>query len=323
MTTVLAAALGMAVAASANAGAAPPAGAAEAAFPKPAGFVNDYAGVLAPAERERLEAEIRALERETGAELAVAVVPRTAPETPKMYAVKLFERWGVGKRGRDNGALLLVALEERRVEVEVGYGLEGVLPDALVGRILDERVVPLLRRGDVAGGVAAGVAALAERVRAALPAGPQPGPQGPGAAGGGLSAPSGSGAGGKPGAGLPVAVAAIAAVLAFAAIAAAVGRRRRRCPRCGGRLTATRQVLREATPAVPGEWRRVVACTRCDYHREEFFAIPWFPPGDGSAPGGFGGGFGFPGGWRGGRGWGGFRGFGGGRSGGGGAGRSW
>lgn len=295
----------LAVAAAAGAGAAArPTRAAEAAFPEPAGFVNDYVGVLTPAVRERLEAELRALERETGAELAVAVVPRTTPETPKMYAVKLFERWGVGKRGRDNGVLLLVALEERRVDVEVGYGLEGVLPDARVGRILDERVVPLLRRGDVAGGVAAGVAELAELVRAAS------------------GEASGTGAGRSEGAGLAVFAAAVVVVLALAAVATARERRRRRCPRCGGRLAVTSQVLREASPVAPGEGRRIVACTRCDYQREELFAVPWLPPGV-PGSGEFGGGFGFPGWRRGGWGRGGFRGFGGGRSGGGGAGRSW
>ncbi len=302
--------------------AAAPARRAVEAYPEPVGFVNDLAGALAPAERERLELELRALERETGAELAVAVVRRTAPETPKMYAVRLFERWGLGKRGQDNGVLLLVALEERRVEVEVGYGLEGVLPDAVVGRILDEAVVPLLRRGDVAGGVAAGVSTLAERIRTAAREVPAP-------AGG---AGSGTQADGRPGsgrgdAGLSVAVALAVLLLAVAAVAWAAGRRRRRCPRCGGRLAVTWQVLREATPVVPGQGRRLLACTRCDYAREELVTIPWVPPDGGSGWGDFGGGFrdgfGFPGGRGGRRGWGGFRGFGGGRSGGGGAGRSW
>ncbi len=264
--------------------------AAEAAYPEAAGFVNDLAGALQPAARERLEAEVRRLERETGAEVAVAVVAGTAPETPKMYAVKLFERWGVGKRGRDDGVLVLVALAERRVEVEVGYGLEGVLPDAVVGRILDERVVPALRRGDVAGGLEAGVAAIGERIRAA---------QRDGAGGGRPGQPPARverapAAGSPP---LPILLLAVGIVLLAGVLARAA--RRRRCPRCGGRLEERREVLREPTSLLPGEGRLLLACRRCDYRREELYSIPWFPP-DLSGPGGAGwpGGAGLPGGRR-------------------------
>lgn len=285
------------------------------ALPAPSGYVNDFAGVLPAAERDRLEAELAALERETGAEVAVAVVARTAPETPKMYAVKLFEAWGIGKRGRDDGALLLVALEERRVEVEVGYGLEGILPDGKVGGLLDRHVVPRFREGDVAGGIAAGVAALAAEVRAG----------GAGAEGSPAPAANRSPAG-RTGSSLLLVLGAVAlgAVLLLAE-AAALSRRRRRCPRCGGRLRVDDEVLREATAAVPGEGRRVVRCTRCDYFEQSLYAIPWVAAGLGAhhwrRRGGWGG-WGGPGG-RGGWGGGGFGGFGGGRSGGGGAGRGW
>lgn len=290
--------------------------AAAPAFPAASGYVNDFAGVLPAPVRDRLEAELTALERDTGAEVAVAVVARTAPETPKMYAVQLFEAWGIGKRGRDNGVLFLVAMEERRVEVEVGYGLEGILPDGKVGALLDRHVVPRFREGDMAGGIAAGVTALAAEVRAG----------GRGAGGGGGS---GAGAGGSP-AGrtgpsllLVLGAVAVGAVLLLAE-AAAWSRRRRRCPRCGGRLRVDDEVLREASAALPGESRRVVRCTRCDYHDESLYAIPWVAAGLGAHRGRRRGGWGGPGGrggWGGGGG--GFGGFGGGRSGGGGAGRGW
>lgn len=302
----------------------PAAAAASGQFPAPTGFVNDFAGVLPPAERARLEAELAALERETGAEMAVAVVPGTAPETPKMYAVKLFEVWGIGKRGRDNGVLVLVAMAERRVEVEVGYGLEGVLPDGLVGSILDREVVPRFRAGDLAGGIAAGVAALAAEVRAAGGAAPRGAGAGaaPQEAGGGGANPSRAGRGSRAPA-LLVAALAVAAVLLLAE-AAVLSRRRRRCPRCGSRLRVVEEVLREATPDEPGQARRVVSCLRCDYAEEVLYALPWVVGGweAGTRPrrrwGGWGG---WGGGWGGGGG--GFGGFGGGRSGGGGAGRSW
>lgn len=276
------------------------------ALPAAAGFVNDYAGVLPADDRGRLEASLRSLERDTGVEMAVAVVPRAAPDTPKMYAVKLFQAWGVGKKGKDNGILFLVAMEERRVEVEVGYGLEGVLPDGLVGEILDREVVPRFRAGDFAQGIAGGVAALAARVREAE-------------AGGGATprAPAPAPARTSPFTLLFYAAVVLAAVLLAAEVLGLRGRARR-CPRCRGRLSLDDEVLRDATAVMPGEGRRVVRCPRCGYRAEELYTIPWIEPG---GHGGFGWG-GRYGGWRRGGG-GGFGGFGGGRSGGGGAGRGW
>lgn len=307
LTAALLVPLCLLAARTAAAGAAP-------ALPAASGYVNDFAGVLPASARDRLEAELATLERDTGAEVAVAVVPRTAPETPKMYVVKLFEAWGIGKRGRDNGALLLVALEERRVEVEVGYGLEGILPDGKVGALLDAHVVPRFREGDVAGGIAAGVAALAAEVRAG------------GAGAEGAPAPAAN----RAPAGVPplLLLALGLGALLLLAEAAALSRRRRRCPRCGGRLRVEEEVLREAGAALPGQARRVVRCTRCDYVEQSLHAIPWVAGGVGAhhwrRRGGWGGwgGPGGRGGWGGGGG-GGFGGFGGGRSGGGGAGRGW
>jgi uncharacterized protein len=109
----------------------------DVAFPKPKGFVNDYAGVLTSSEAQRLESISDALKKKSGAELAVAVVKTVEPLDPKSYAVDLFEKWGIGEKGKDNGVLLLLAMKERRVEIEVGYGLEGALTDAHSGRILD------------------------------------------------------------------------------------------------------------------------------------------------------------------------------------------
>jgi uncharacterized protein len=135
------------------------------------GWVVDMAGVLSPEQKARLNRMIDQLERETGAEVAVVILRRTQGATPKEYATELFNRWGVGKREADNGVLMLVALGERRVEIETGYGMEAILPDAAAGEILDTAVVPRFRAGDIAGGVLAGVEAIAARIRRAQASG--------------------------------------------------------------------------------------------------------------------------------------------------------
>ncbi|GIV09910.1 MAG: hypothetical protein KatS3mg019_2001 [Fimbriimonadales bacterium] len=131
------------------------------------GWVTDMAGALNMEQKARLNQLITQLERETGAEIAVVIIRRAQDATPKEYATDLLNRWGVGKRGADNGALMLISLGDRRVEIETGYGLEAILPDAAVGEILDRAVVPRFRNGDIAGGVLAGAEAMAERIRRA------------------------------------------------------------------------------------------------------------------------------------------------------------
>ncbi len=130
------------------------------------GWVVDMAGILTTEQKRRLNAIISALERDTGAEMAVVILQRTVDAEPKEFATELFNRWGVGKRGEDNGVLVLVALQQRRIEVETGYGIEGILPDSEVGSILQDVVVPAFRRGDYAGGLSACVQEMAQRIRA-------------------------------------------------------------------------------------------------------------------------------------------------------------
>ncbi|MBU1026412.1 MAG: TPM domain-containing protein, partial [Candidatus Margulisbacteria bacterium] len=126
---------------------------AEVKFPSPSGFVNDYAGILSTAQKQQLTSISNALKKNTGAELAVAVVKTVEPLDSKLYAVKLFEKWGIGKKGKDNGLLVLLAMDEKRIEIEVGYGLEGDIPDALAGRILDTYAIPYFKEGDFAKGL--------------------------------------------------------------------------------------------------------------------------------------------------------------------------
>lgn len=135
------------------------------------GLVVDMAGVLSAEQKARLNRTMSMLERETGAEVAVVILRRTQGATPKEYATELFNKWGVGKRDADNGVLMLVALGDRRVEIETGYGMEAILPDSVAGEILDTAVVPRFGKGDIAGGVIAGVEAIAERIRKAQSSG--------------------------------------------------------------------------------------------------------------------------------------------------------
>jgi uncharacterized protein len=141
--------------------------AAEPVYPRYSGFVNDYAGVLDEAAKAKLEGLCRELEAKTSAEMALAVVKSVAPLDSKSYAVKLFEQWQPGKKGQDNGLLIVLALDERRVEVEVGYGLEGDLNDAKVGALLDRYAVPYFKEGRFGDGLYNLAAALSGVIAAA------------------------------------------------------------------------------------------------------------------------------------------------------------
>lgn len=136
----------------------------EPVFPQYSGFVNDYAGVLKGTTKDKLEALSKDLEAKTSAELAIAIVKSVEPLDSKTYAVKLFEKWKIGKKGKDNGLLILLAMDERRVEIEVGYGLEGVINDAKAGEILDKYVVPYFKSGEYGEGLYNGAAVVAGEI---------------------------------------------------------------------------------------------------------------------------------------------------------------
>ncbi len=130
------------------------------------GYVNDGAGVLDDATRAKLEAFLDQLEKKTGAEFAILTVPTTAPEDPDQFKVRVFKTWGIGKDKEDNGLLMLLALEERTLRFETGYGLEGALPDGLQSRIFRNEMAPKFKSGDFAGGIVAGTLACAARIAA-------------------------------------------------------------------------------------------------------------------------------------------------------------
>ena len=130
--------------------------------PQPSGFINDYAGVLSQPMKLKLESLALELQEKTGAEVAVAIVRSIEGETVETYANQLAERWGVGDQD-DRGALLLLSIDERQLRLEVGYGLEPIIPDGRAGQILDG-MTPLLRQGDFDNAIALGVAETAQIV---------------------------------------------------------------------------------------------------------------------------------------------------------------
>jgi len=119
--------------------------------------VTDVTGTLTAAERDALEAKLAAFEARKGAQIAVLVVPTTKPEEIEQYSIRVVDAWKLGREKPDDGALLLVAIEDHTLRIEVGRGLEGALTDLVSNRIIDETITPRFREGDFAGGISAGV----------------------------------------------------------------------------------------------------------------------------------------------------------------------
>jgi uncharacterized protein len=126
--------------------------------------VNDYAGLLPPVARERLEQQLAERESATGVQMVVAIFRSLQGENLEDYSVRLAQRWRIGQKGLDNGVVLIVFLEERRVRFEVGYGLEPVIPDAVAGRIIREVIGPRFREGQYAAGIEGAIEAVFARV---------------------------------------------------------------------------------------------------------------------------------------------------------------
>jgi uncharacterized protein len=137
-----------------------PAQADEPSFPPLTGRVVDAAGILKPEDRSSLEAKLKAYEDKTSDQVVVATVTSLQDRTVEDYANRLFREWKLGQAKINNGALLLVAPNERKVRIEVGYGLEGALTDALSKVIITTAIAPRFKTGDYAGGINAGVDAM-------------------------------------------------------------------------------------------------------------------------------------------------------------------
>jgi uncharacterized protein len=133
------------------------------------GFVNDFSGILNPQQRDALEQRVRELQTKTSAQLSVVTVQSLEGGDIDDFANKLFSRWGIGLKGKNNGVLLLVAIDDRKARIEVGYGLEPIVPDVLAGRILDDELFPQFRKGKYADGLNNAVQRLAATIERGEP----------------------------------------------------------------------------------------------------------------------------------------------------------
>jgi len=133
-------------------------------FPKSTGRVNDFANVIDPATEADIDRQLDQLEQKTSSEIAVVTVSSLDGMSVDEYANKLFKQWGVGQAKQDNGVLVLVAPTEHKIRIEVGYGLEGVLPDGLAGEVIRDNFTPKFKGGDYSGGIRDGVNRLTEIV---------------------------------------------------------------------------------------------------------------------------------------------------------------
>ncbi len=131
--------------------------AADVPVPPLTGRVVDQTGTLSPADIASLTQKLKDLDQRKGSQIAVLIVPTTQPETIEQFSIRVAEAWKIGRRKIDDGALLVIAKNDRHLRIEVGYGLEGSLTDITTKRIIDEDITPKFRSGDFAGGIAAGL----------------------------------------------------------------------------------------------------------------------------------------------------------------------
>src|SRR3569623_3194151 len=145
--------------------------AADVPVPPLTAHVTDLTNTLDPGRRAALEQTLTAVELQRGAQIAGLIVPTTAPETFEQYSFRVVEQWKLGRKKGDDGVLLLVAKQDRALRIVVGYGLEGVIPDAVANRVGNDVIVPHFKLGDYAGGIEAGVQQLMKLIESeALPA---------------------------------------------------------------------------------------------------------------------------------------------------------
>lgn len=133
--------------------------------PKLQGYVNDYANMISPSARAELTRELQAFEQSDSTQIAILTIPSLEGEAVEDLAIKVAENWKVGQKNKDNGAILLVAKQERKIRIEVGRGLEGRLTDLMSGRIVDLVIKPRFKRGDFDGGFVAGISAMIDATR--------------------------------------------------------------------------------------------------------------------------------------------------------------
>jgi len=136
------------------------------------GYVNDYAAMISPQTKAALENELRAFEQSDSTQIVIVTIPSLQGEALEDYSIRVADAWKIGQKEKDNGIILLVAKDERKMRIEVGRGLEGRITDLLAGRIIDLAVKPRFKRGDFDGGFIAGVHSLIDATRGEFKAEP-------------------------------------------------------------------------------------------------------------------------------------------------------
>lgn len=140
--------------------------AAEVMPPKPSQYVNDYAGVMSKSAVAQLNQELEQFEKDTSNQILVAIYPKMQSDSSVSdYTVRIANSWKAGQKKRSNGAILFVFIQNRKMFIQVGYGLEGALPDATCNEIIDRQIKPRFKQGDYTGGVTAGVHAMMAATR--------------------------------------------------------------------------------------------------------------------------------------------------------------
>ena len=129
------------------------------------GYVNDLADVITPGTELKIESFLQGFESSDSTQLVILTINSLEGEVLEDYSLRVVESWKIGQEGKDNGALLLISKEDRKMRIEVGYGLEGTLTDLLAGRIIDNEIKPHFQTGDFDGGVIAGITSMAKAVR--------------------------------------------------------------------------------------------------------------------------------------------------------------
>ena len=135
---------------------------AEPPFPKPQGAVNDFALLIPPKDKQLMETISREVLQKTGTSIVIATVETVGDSDYETYANELYADWGIGKKGEDKGVLIFLTKKERKVRIETGYGVEGILPDGLAGQVLDDYVIPYLKKDDYGKGLLNGTIALSQ-----------------------------------------------------------------------------------------------------------------------------------------------------------------
>ncbi len=275
-------------------------------YPDYVGYVNDFAGLMDAASTSDLETLIDGVEKGTGAEITVVTIDSLEGITIEEYAVDLFEYWGIGKADEDNGILILVALLDREVRIEVGYGLEGVITDLEAGRIIDNIIVPNFKEENYNRGIYDAVVTISNQIYGEEELGTMGEEQGTSSSSGGFFSriPTGY-------------ICCFPVFIIIFLIIFLVNLFKRRCPQCRRfwALTIKTKILKAASYTRSGQKEIERKCKYCSFHDKKIVKIPrrtrssGFSRGGGfSSSGSSGGSFG---------------GFGGGSSGGGGASGSW